>query len=548
MAHGYDSRVVSRLGPIGRDADNATAASWRAGQLKVVRGDMMSNGAVVAPMFGPETCIGVLAAEVRHGREEDADARAVTAMLAAQLATAVVAWPAATPATPRARHPLRRPLARRSTLNSHTEALAALPTYSRPLPQPKAQNAGNFMLFTLLLIAALAEAPQAPAVPAPQTASQAAELEAAGRYDEALAALQRLAAANPNDHGVRLAIARLHMSMGNPDRAEAVYGSVMNEDASNLDALVGVADARMAQGRYEDALEVLERAEKAAPQNPVVLAGLGRAHHETGRTRLAVAYLERLSTISTAPEYRFSLERARLAHRHRIEVHSFGEQFSGATPNSGSADMLVNFRLNDALRVVGRGQVQRKFSVDDARGGAGLEWRATPYTTVIAHALVGPGNRVMPKGDVLGELDYGYKRASWMGSVRFFEFDGARVTSLSPGLTYWATDRLSVGLRYAFSLTDTQGSEFTTNGHTTQVRGSYQVHPRVWLNLGFAAGIEDFENFSIDRTRRLPREYRLGWLRLDLPSLTSLVGTYEHQWRENEVKMQRFSFSFAQRF
>jgi hypothetical protein len=95
MAHGYESQVVIRLGPIGRSADNATAASWRTGELKVVAGDMLSNGAVVAPMFGPESCIGVLAAEVRHGREEDADARAITTMFAAQLATAVVAWPAA---------------------------------------------------------------------------------------------------------------------------------------------------------------------------------------------------------------------------------------------------------------------------------------------------------------------------------------------------------------------------------------------------------------------------------------------------------------------
>ncbi len=97
-AHGYDARVLGRLGAIDRNADNATAASWRSGEITVVPGDMMSDGAVVAPMFGPATCIGVLAAEVRHGREEDAGTRAVTALIAAQLATAVVAWPAASPA------------------------------------------------------------------------------------------------------------------------------------------------------------------------------------------------------------------------------------------------------------------------------------------------------------------------------------------------------------------------------------------------------------------------------------------------------------------
>jgi hypothetical protein len=97
-AHGYDPRVISRLGPIGRNADNATAACWRSGELKTFAGDIISNGAIVAPMFGPDTCVGVLAAEVRHGRESDADARAVAAMFAAQLATVVAAWPAASAA------------------------------------------------------------------------------------------------------------------------------------------------------------------------------------------------------------------------------------------------------------------------------------------------------------------------------------------------------------------------------------------------------------------------------------------------------------------
>jgi hypothetical protein len=100
--HGYDPRTIARLGPIGRGADNATAAAWRTGEVKSVRGDMMSNGAIVAPMFGGASCIGVLAAEVRHGREADPATRAVTAMLAAQLATVVSAWPAASTAEPAA--------------------------------------------------------------------------------------------------------------------------------------------------------------------------------------------------------------------------------------------------------------------------------------------------------------------------------------------------------------------------------------------------------------------------------------------------------------
>jgi hypothetical protein len=104
-SHGYDPRVVARLGSIPKSADNATAASWRSGEVKIVPGDLISDGAIAAPMFRLDTCIGVLAAEVRHGRENDADVRAVISLISAQLASVLAAWspesttPAAPPAT-----------------------------------------------------------------------------------------------------------------------------------------------------------------------------------------------------------------------------------------------------------------------------------------------------------------------------------------------------------------------------------------------------------------------------------------------------------------
>jgi hypothetical protein len=96
-AHGYQPHTLARLGPIPRAAENATAAAWRNGAMTTVPGDRTSAGAIVAPMFGPEACIGVLAVEVRPGRERDSASQAVAAMIAAQLAAAVAAWPAASP-------------------------------------------------------------------------------------------------------------------------------------------------------------------------------------------------------------------------------------------------------------------------------------------------------------------------------------------------------------------------------------------------------------------------------------------------------------------
>lgn len=94
-AFGYPPHVIQKLGPINRAAVNATAAAWRSGTLQTVSGNSAERSALAAPMLGPERCVGVLAVEVGVGQEENAITRAVTNLIAAQLAAALAGWPAA---------------------------------------------------------------------------------------------------------------------------------------------------------------------------------------------------------------------------------------------------------------------------------------------------------------------------------------------------------------------------------------------------------------------------------------------------------------------
>jgi hypothetical protein len=103
-------------------------------------------------------------------------------------------------------------------------------------------------------------------------------------------------------------------------------------------------------------------------------------------------------------------------------------------------------------------------------------------------------------------------------------------------------------MRYAASITEMPALVSSTKGHSVQVKGAYQVHPRVWLNLGYAGGVEDFDNFSVDRIGDFRANTGSAGIRVDLPSLTSLVGTYEHQVRDAGVTLHRISVTFAQRF
>jgi hypothetical protein len=89
ITHGYPPTLVTRLGTILRDAENATAASFRTSLLQTVKADAVSNGAIAAPLVAPGGCVGVMAAEVRHGGEQDPAKLAVASIFAAQLAALV---------------------------------------------------------------------------------------------------------------------------------------------------------------------------------------------------------------------------------------------------------------------------------------------------------------------------------------------------------------------------------------------------------------------------------------------------------------------------
>ena len=406
------------------------------------------------------------------------------------------------------------------------------------------------MPYSLLLVALLAHgsAAQAPSGPERPTFAESVQLAEQGREAEALAAFQQLAASNPRDHEARLWIGRLHERMKHPDLAEAVYRSVLLEDAGSVAALLGVASALMARDEPDDAIELLERAEALAPQSDLVAAALGRAQREAGRTARAVGYLERAVALSPTGQHRLALEDARRAYLHRVEIRGFSEDFNGRTPDSHSGELAVSVRLTDSLRGFGRGQVQKKFDAREERGGGGLEWTWRRRTTLRVHGLVGPDARVMPRGDYLGEVEYTRRRATWTGSVRHFDFAGTSVSVVSPSVTWAASARLRLGIRYALSVTEEDTHTSRETGHSVHLRGEYRWRPRLSLLGGYAGGVDDFDAFSIDRIGDFRANGAAAGLRYDLPTLTSLKGLYEHQWRNRGVNVGRVTVSVAQRF
>jgi transcriptional regulator with XRE-family HTH domain len=89
LAHGYSDETLAKLPRVRRDTDNATAASFRSSQPRIVASGDQTSGAVVMPLLTPGGCVGVLAVELRRGREQKESVRALAAIFAAQLAASV---------------------------------------------------------------------------------------------------------------------------------------------------------------------------------------------------------------------------------------------------------------------------------------------------------------------------------------------------------------------------------------------------------------------------------------------------------------------------
>ncbi len=94
FTHGYSDKIVAQMSNIPRDAHNATALAFRSAQPRAVTATHQAHGAFVVPLITPAGCIGVFAAELRHGSEQRESTRALTTILGAQLATLVAAAPA----------------------------------------------------------------------------------------------------------------------------------------------------------------------------------------------------------------------------------------------------------------------------------------------------------------------------------------------------------------------------------------------------------------------------------------------------------------------
>jgi hypothetical protein len=102
-SHGFDSKMVSRIGRIPRDSHNLTAAAFRDNIPRVSAVTPTAPAALAVALCGPTGPVGVLSVELKSGVPADEGRVALARIFAAQLATLaqpINSAPVAAPAPP----------------------------------------------------------------------------------------------------------------------------------------------------------------------------------------------------------------------------------------------------------------------------------------------------------------------------------------------------------------------------------------------------------------------------------------------------------------
>ena len=388
-------------------------------------------------------------------------------------------------------------------------------------------------------------------VQAPDPRLEAERLARSGAYDEALEHFRALATVNPRDLDARTWIARLNVIMGHLRQGEEVYRSILLESPDRVGALVGLGSVLVSEGRLDEARVVLSRAETLSPNDLEVLAAQGSLNLAAEQNPLAVGYYGRATVIAPGQnDLRLNFEEARRRFDHRFEATYFNEAFSDTTPGTQSGEVTLNLRVNRRLRAFARGQQERRFSRTDTRGGGGLDWQVERrrLSSLQAYALIGPQNDVLPQVETGAALGWARHKATLTMTARYFRFESAQLWAAGPALRVNVRDDVMVSASYMHRVTQFTDLIDSIGGDSGDIHVGFHVQPRLWLDDGYARGIENFDRVTVDRLGQFRADTVSSTARLDLRSLTSVAATYDYQRVERGPKMGRVTVRLIQSF
>jgi hypothetical protein len=381
---------------------------------------------------------------------------------------------------------------------------------------------------------------------APADRSRAEDLARSGRTAEAIDLFERIVKSNPADVEAQLWLARLFLRAGRTADAEAAFRAVSLAHPADVDARIGLAMALTRRGAWEAALTILREVEPVAGENADAYGALARAYRRGGDDQHALEYFQRARALSRAdPDLVMGYEAVARTHGHWISFEGFGQDGGSGTRVTSGA-IVANARVRRELHLEATGRVQQGPDYSDAIGGGGFTWRLARPTTLAFHALGGPDNVALARSDLSVDVIHYAGPFEIGGSVRRLTFAGANVSAASPVFAWTPVDAWRVDGRYTYSRAAFDETGEAVGDHSVMLRTTWQGWRRFAVLGTYAYGIESFEDLTADRIASLGATTIAGGVRIDLPSLTRIATTWEHQWRSNSTTIDRLTVSVVQ--
>jgi YaiO family outer membrane protein len=230
-----------------------------------------------------------------------------------------------------------------------------------------------------------------------------------------------------------------------------------------------------------------------------------------------------------------------------VEAGYVFEHFNVDVTDTHAADITVNARVNDALRVFASGQRQRKFSHTENRGGGGIEWTAHRNVQVRVGGLFGSDTVVLPRTDAFASVAVDSGRATWTVGGRVANFDNVQLWLGGPDLLVRLPHGLEAHAGYYHS--STRPDVGSSVGLESGVLGiSAALARRVRLIAEYTRGIDHLELLTVDRLGLFTANtWSLG-LDAWASEMTTLDFRYDHQQRPDDVHVERIGIHLTQRF
>ena len=397
-------------------------------------------------------------------------------------------------------------------------------------------------MLQLLAALMLTAGPQSPA----PDRSHAEDLARAGRTSEAMELFVQIVAVDPGDVEARLWVARLALRLGRTAEADAGFRLVLREHPADVDARIGLGMVLTRMGAWQDALAILKDTERDVRDNADLMAALARAYRRGGDDRRALEYFRRARAMSPDdPDVTAGFEAVARTYGHWVAFEGIG-QWGAPGASAGSGTLTADLRVAPRLHLEATGRIRNGSDYSDSIAGAGFVWRVQRATTAALHVLGGSDNVALPKSDISGDVVHYAGAFEIGGDLRRLSFVGAEVVAVSPVLAWNPDDRWRTDGRYTYSRSSFDNPPESRGDHSVLLRQTWQGWRRAAVQAAYAYGIESFEDLTAERLGSLGTTTVSAGLRIDVPSLTRITTTWEHQWRSNDTRIDRVTVSVVQ--